>query len=412
MSISKLKLNPGLKRFVGEDCVKRQRLGSEEQTQPSTHLEILPLEILEMAAEHLTNREDLKRFSEISAITKTAVLNVINTDNERLAVNELKVLGEWNSPKPEHSLSVIDFYKKCFADIRDYRQFQQDMMPIDDGKLETLKQRLAAVATNHVVNKSRAFKRECYADIISGRASIESIDHKYASLKCKVVSEALEHIISSTVNPEKTRGWVVRKATEHGHSEIVKVLLENGVISEEDRGWAVKDAAEHGHLEIVKVLLANGVISEDDRGRAVSRAAYKGHLEIVKALLANGVIFGDHRSLAVINAAYKGHLEIVKALLVKGVIFAHIRGQAVGYAAYKGHLEIVKVLLVNGAISEKDRGLAVKDGAQQGHFEIVKFLLENGAVISEEDRVEAITVALQRGYQATVDFLRTNSADT
>ncbi len=205
MSISKLELNPGLNRVMREDCVRRQRLGSQEQTQPSTHLERLPLEILEMAAQHLTNREDLKRFSEISAITKTAVLNVINTDNERLAVNELKVLGEWNSPKPQHSLSVIDFYKEFLAYLQAQVQNPHARVRIDDSKLQELKQILTAFATNQVVEKSRALKRECYADIISGRASIQSIDHKYASLKCEVISEVLEHIISSTVNPEKNK---------------------------------------------------------------------------------------------------------------------------------------------------------------------------------------------------------------
>ena len=405
MSISKLEINPGSKRVVGEDCVKRQRLGSEEQTQPSTHLERLPLEILEMVAQHLTKREDLKRFSEMSSVTKTAVLNVINIDNERLGVNEIKVLGEWNSPKPKskHSLSVVDFYKECLAGIRDYMPSQQDIMHIDHGKLENLKQRLTACATNQVAEKFRELRRECYADIISGGASIESIDDKYASLKCALVSEALEHIISSTVNPEKTRGWVVRKAIEHGHSEILKVLLSNIVISEEDRGRAVSRAAENGHLEIVKVLLANGVISEYRRSEVVVYAAKYGHLEIVKALLVNGVISEYTRGDALYEAAKSGHLEIVKVLVENGAISDEDRAWVVKGAAERGYLEIVKVLLANGVISANSRGKAVRGAAYFGHLEIVKVLLANG-VISEEDRADTVRGAAENGHLELLQF--------
>ena len=367
---------PGSKRSGGgEDYSKRQRLGSVELPQLSTNLGSLPLEIMEIVASHLAEPKDLESFSEISYLTKCSVLNVVNIQNESLAVNELQVLSNLNPSKPDQVSSLVDCYKNFLADLVDPTFVLRDLgAQIDVNKLRELQNKLTALATNQVAQRSRALKLVCYKEIASGKASIERINEKYESLKCALVCEALELVIASSVDPEVTRGCAVRLAAFNGHLTVVQALLANGEISEEARGLAVGLAAGKGHLSVVQFLLANGQISEVDRGWAVHDAAAHGHLAIVKVLVENGAISDEDRAWVVKGAAERGYLEIVKVLLANGVISANSRGKAVRGAAYFGHLEIVKVLLANGVISEEDRADTVRGAAENGHLELLQFL--------------------------------------
>ncbi len=50
-------------------------------------------------------------------------------------------------------------------------------------------------------------------------------------------------------------------ATQNGHAEVVKVLLENGaqVNLQAEDGWSVlMIASKNGHAEVVQILLENG----------------------------------------------------------------------------------------------------------------------------------------------------------
>jgi ankyrin repeat protein len=401
----------GFKR-VGdiEEDSKRQRLGSVEQPQLSTHLESLPLEVLEELAQYFKEREDLTRFSKISYLTKGAALREINLQNKSLAITELQVLSDVNPPKPENPLSVIDFFQDILADRRDPNF--ANLFPgaqIDVDKLQELQKKLIALATAQVAEKFTKLELECNRGIANGDVSIESIDEKYASLKGALVCEALEFVISSSVDPEAGRGNLVRKAAQSGHSEVVKALLGKGHISELDTVRALVKASEKGHLEVVKCLLANAAqISKEKRGLAVSIVVEYGHLPIVKALLANGEISEDHRDSAVMCAAEHGHLQVVQALLDNGQISEFARGWAVVEKAIpNGHLEVVKCLLANGEISKAHRGSAVVSAAEKGHSEVVKALLANRE-ISEADRVKAIIRATKNGDLEVAQFLLAN----
>ena len=52
-------------------------------------------------------------------------------------------------------------------------------------------------------------------------------------------------------------GYALRYASEHGHTEVVKVLLKNGADVHARDDYAIRWALENGHIEVVKILLKN-----------------------------------------------------------------------------------------------------------------------------------------------------------
>lgn len=116
----------------------------------------------------------------------------------------------------------------------------------------------------------------------------------------------------------------LHRATAHGHSKIVKFLLEQGadVNAPDDVGaTALISASYHGYTETVRILLNAGadVNAKDTRHNftALHEAARKGHLEIVKILVAKGADINirtvDGRT-ALARAEAEGHIEIAKVL--------------------------------------------------------------------------------------------------
>lgn len=437
--------NPGSKRTHEEkDCLKRQRLGSDNLPKRFTHLERLPLEIMEMVAKHLKEREDLQSFSEISALTKCSVLNVVNLQNESLAVAQLQVLGDLNPSKQKHLSSVTDFYQNFLADMRDPLFWLGPQgLQIENLKLQQLQQTLTVLKTTQVAQRSRALKLTCYQEILDGKASIASIDDKYASLKSTLVCEALKEIISFSVNPVFTNSFAFKWAANYGHLLVIKTLIADGPgISDLDRTIAMKWAAGNGHAPVVEFLLSHLNISEADRGLAVIGAAQNAHLAVVQQLLANEAkISAIDRGWAVRCSAENGYLEVVEFLLKSGAqiykefleeafirastnghssvaqFFLENRSEiskqsrliAFGYAAENGHLAVLDTLLKNGLeISLNERGRAVKNAARYGRLEVVRYLLENQALISSEDTEEAIANALQNRHLLVAIFLRKN----
>ena len=84
------------------------------------------------------------------------------------------------------------------------------------------------------------------------------------------------------------------EASEHGHLEVVKSLLEAGAAVDQAGCYGITPllmASENGHLEVVKALL--------DAGADVSRA-------------------GDSGATPLITATQNGHLDVLWALLDAG----------------------------------------------------------------------------------------------
>ena len=149
---------------------------------------------------------------------------------------------------------------------------------------------------------------------------------------------------------------------------------------------ALKQAAEHGHADIVDVLLQAG--AEPD-SMALAWAAGQGHADIVDVLLQAGA---EPDLEALKNAARLGRGDIVDALLQAGVE----PDSALEAAAGQGHADIVDVLLQAGAEPDSEALYAAAE-----HADIVDALLQAGA----EPDSEMLVWAVQGGRGDFVDAL-------
>ena len=84
-------------------------------------------------------------------------------------------------------------------------------------------------------------------------------------------------------------------ASQNGHGEVVKILLEKRAqvdLQEQDGVSALIAASYNRHYEVVKILPENGaqvdLLPEQNDHSALMFASQTGHAEVVKILLENG----------------------------------------------------------------------------------------------------------------------------
>lgn len=104
---------------------------------------------------------------------------------------------------------------------------------------------------------------------------------------------------------------IMIEATENGHIEIVKLMLDKGAT---DYNEAMRSAAWGGYVDIIQLMLEKGATNYDD---AMINAANGGQLGIVKWMVGLGVIF--YRE-AMIDAAEQQKIEVVEYLLSLNVL--------------------------------------------------------------------------------------------
>jgi ankyrin repeat protein len=146
-----------------------------------------------------------------------------------------------------------------------------------------------------------------------------------------------------------------------GHSEAVKVLLENKAdvnAAEKNGRTPLHNAAYKGHDKAVRMLLENKAdvnASEEDGRTPLHLASCKGRAEAVRLLLENKAdvnAAGENGRTALHDASYEGHAEAVRMLLNRkpNVNTAAKDGWTpLHNAAYNGHAKMVKMLLEAGA---------------------------------------------------------------
>jgi hypothetical protein len=145
-------------------------------------------------------------------------------------------------------------------------------------------------------------KYEDYAfEFIDSDILIKCIDFGYVQTVCWMVKTAMYVDVEKVLKRAVERGSatvtaallsdgmdcreLLELACEHGHVEIVRLLLKNKHL-DPSQSYALGEACEHGQLEIVRLLLEDGrVAAEEDDNDAIRTAAKCGHLEIVQILV-------------------------------------------------------------------------------------------------------------------------------
>ena len=194
-------------------------------------------------------------------------------------------------------------------------------------------------------------------------------------------------------------------ASQAGLLQQVKMLMEGSVGVDAQRGRfgnALQVASDLGHEDIVKILLEKGADVNATGGAsrsnesALQLASEHGYVNVVKMLLEKGADvnatgeddWSSHSALQL--ALMHGYVNVVKILLEKGAdvnaIDANL-GSALQVASWEGYDNIVEMLLEKGAdvnANSVRRLSALQLASREGHDNIVAMLLENGAVMPEE----------------------------
>ena len=272
-------------------------------------------------------------------------------------------------------------------------------------------------------------------------------------------SEKVVGLLRRPLNPDGVRERrkflpALHLAAQHGHSEIVQLLLEAGTdadiagddvffdfsdddqdveddaedeedddedddeVYDEDEDENDDDDDEEEEEEDEDDEEAEN--ADDDRSlqtTALHRAAGSGRLEVVKLLLKAGADkdAAQKDGMTALNkAACYGHSEVVKVLLEARAdkdAANHFGTTALHLAASYGHSEVVKLLLQSGAAKDAaDRGgmTALHMAAGFGRSEVVKWLLQAGADKDVKDSMNKfpLDLALSSGFDEVVHLLQ------
>lgn len=174
----------------------------------------------------------------------------------------------------------------------------------------------------------------------------------------------------------------LRWAAQHGHAEIVALLLDRGarLFSLQYRR-TLAGVAKSGDDNVVALLVDRGTCAWGAPDRALIRCALSGNVKAIAILI--GLDRRDHARLALdealMSAADAGRTETVALLLGRGADIHAQSDAALRGAASRGRTDTVELLLNRGADVHASQDEAVWNAAENGEAETVAMLLRRGA---------------------------------
>ena len=166
-------------------------------------------------------------------------------------------------------------------------------------------------------------------------------------------------LAAAQATPPETKAEELSAAARRGDAAAVKKLLDEGVDPNTKFRYGVTAltyACDHGHLEVVKVLVERGAdlnvkdtfYGSTPLGLAITPAQKKRpeHTEIAKLLIAKGAQGKDQ---ALSSAVSEGDTALVKVILDSGGIPAATLSDALENARAKNKTEVVTMLERAGA---------------------------------------------------------------
>jgi ankyrin repeat protein len=227
-------------------------------------------------------------------------------------------------------------------------------------------------------------------------------------------------------------GTAICAASQRGHTQIVKLLVENKADFNGQVWFRAKFRSELERYQMTLVLLEqwhkkrleiakqsrdgvlqtasfeaqNEIESSTQMGyysNALCAASAGNHTDTVKFLLKKGANVntrGRNCCHALYTACVEGHERVVEILLENGADLNARCGyycSALQAACAKGHEKVVEILLKKGADVNAQGGSysnALRAACHNGHGEIAMMLLRNGANVDEKDSVANFDICL------------------
>lgn len=209
-------------------------------------------------------------------------------------------------------------------------------------------------------------------------------------------------------------GEPLRAASERGHLETMRFLMEKGVAVEDRHLYLPCD---HGDEEAVKLLLEYGEMNPwNEWGpEAFARACYNGHLGLVELLIdhcSDFVNISPRYFAQPLMAACEGSRQKVALLLLqrgaKVIDEDHVQGSweefetALAAAAARGLESVVKTMIED--YSAAPRWYEFRIAVANEHAGIVQIMWDSGR-LKKKDLVRAFTLAIEKGHAGIVEML-------
>ncbi|KAJ5795619.1 uncharacterized protein N7518_004159 [Penicillium psychrosexuale] len=256
-------------------------------------------------------------------------------------------------------------------------------------------------------------KRRRYEDKTPLTVAVDQVD-----------ARMVEYLLDKGAKPSRDDKPLLESASENGHLETVKLLLERGA---EPQGNALSCAAGNGHVEVVEVLLEHGAdpdpdmvrgclgtlyhvadpkkkryllssIIEDELWRSVERQKRTAFAVSFRALadFENMIDHGDDLAQAEILyiAIGYGWDDVVQRVLEQGFsadgIYQHFKvryNRPILQAIQNGDIGITRLLVEHGANIQEYQGESKDEGAlslaiQLGNVQIAELLIDHGADVN------------------------------
>ena len=212
----------------------------------------------------------------------------------------------------------------------------------------------------------------------------------------------------------------ILNAVRGGHISLMLSMMKDGQIAHPThlRELILAEACQHGHEEIVRLMLDAGITPNciDGPGENVLKyAASQGSQNIVNLLLARGANpdgVGIRAILNPLNEAVNGkNMEVAQTLLDHDADINAGYGSRLHIAALQGNLHMLRFLLKRGAALETESqpsDTALAGAVRRGYEPVVRMLVEHGANIGDSEYGEdnrAMLTALQYGQDHVVKTL-------
>ncbi len=210
------------------------------------------------------------------------------------------------------------------------------------------------------------YYKVCNDDFLRRRLS------KYPNIEKYKGEESWKSFFSNFVNKIEKMKRVGFIYTEGDFKKQYRLLFPNETSSV---SYLAYKASEEGELTVLKHYHSHGIL-EYHNSECLKIASQNGHLNIVKFLIEKGLNVHSEKDAALRYAIRCGHYHIFDYLISKGANI-HVNDDApLRIAAMYGHYEIVKYLVQRGANIVYEDNACIHFARKNKHFEIVRYLNE------------------------------------